>query len=264
MAFAPISSSSIPGLIRPANAESFFGSASADSIIGAGIADSGSSDGQVALSLTLSAKREINRILGYKLELTPSEKQRLTELQADITKIEAKINDGTVREDELNDRTEMIEEADRIIGKPIVEVEADDKLKEYNDLKLAILQPKLSDARKRQIEFMQRYKDNLELQISESPGRITLQQAFRSVSSQLERLNPLRSASELNPREAKAYDDIVELMNDHTGVKVEITAAETRRVEALQKAISDFQSRLPDFSQPSASQAARAYASLAL
>lgn len=45
-------------------------------------------------------------------------------------------------------------------------------------------------------------------------------------------------------------------------MKVELTVAETRPVEALQKGIADFHGQIPDFSQPSAQQAKRAYTAL--
>lgn len=255
--------SSAYNFFRRDAAESLFGSTSADTIIGAGLAGS-SNAGQNALTLTIAAKREINIIRGYKPELTLAEKQRLLDLQKKIQKIDVKINDGTVRPDELDDRVEFRNEADRIIGKPIVDVEADDTLKEYNTLKLAVLQPRLDPTLRKRIEFMERYKDTLEKELSFNPERLSLQRAFRGVAAQLDRLNPLRSPSQLPGQEIKTYDDLVELINDHAGAKVELTVAETRRVEALQKAISDFQSQIPDFSQPSAQQAARAYTALVL
>jgi hypothetical protein len=74
-------------------AESLFGSTSAQTIIGAGLAGS-SSNGQNALTMTIAAKREINRIRGCRLELTLAEKHRLLDLQEDIRKIDSKINEG--------------------------------------------------------------------------------------------------------------------------------------------------------------------------
>ena len=68
---------------------------------------SGTSDRKSALSLINAHRREINRIRGYKVELSLAEKQKLSELQADIQKIEAKVTSGTVRADELEDRAEM-------------------------------------------------------------------------------------------------------------------------------------------------------------
>jgi hypothetical protein len=143
-------------------------------------------------------------------------------------------------------------------------VEADETLKEYNNLKLAVLQPRLDPALRKRIEFMERYKATLEKDLSFIPDRPALQRVFRSIASGIDRLNPLRSPSQFQAREVKTYDDIVALINDHAGVKVELTVAETRPVEALQKAIADFHGQIPDFSRPLAQQAARAYTALVL
>lgn len=254
--------SSAASFFKVPAAESLFGSTSADAIIAAGVSSNAGSNEQIALATTIAAKREINRIRGYKIELSPAEKQRLLNIRTDIEKIEAKVGDGTVREDELVDRAELLEEADRIIGKPIIDVEADAKLAEYNALKVAILEPRLDNATRDRVEFLERFKSNVEKQILESPDRLSLQRKLTSVSVILNQLNPLRSASQLSAREAKTYDDVVELINDHAGVKVELTAAETRRVEALERAITDLQGSLPNVSQPSSQQAARAYVAL--
>ncbi len=213
--------------------------------------------------MTAAAKREINRIRGYKLDLTPAEKQKLSDNQAEILKIQEKVSAGTVRADELEDRVELLEEADRIIGKPTVDVEADDRLGELNDLRLAILSPRLDNATQKRVKFMLRFKDNLETELNENPERFSLQQRFQAISRQIDSLTPLRPMSQLSRAEVKNYDDVVELINDHAGVKIELTAAEARRVAALEDSIASFQGSLPDFSQPSAQQVSRAYSSLA-
>lgn len=256
--------SAASSLFRPATAESFFGSTSADAIIAAGQSASVDSEQQIALAMTTAAKREINRIRGYKLELSLAEKQKLADIQTEILRIQEKIGAGTVRADELEDHDELLDEADRIIGKPIVDVEADETLATFNNLRLAVIAPKLDNSTKKRVEFMERFKDNLEQQIIENPERLSLQQKFQAVSAQIDSLTPLRPITQLSRVEAKVYDETVELINDYAGVKVELTAAESRRVAALEESIANFQSLLPDFGQPSAQQVARAYTSLAL
>ena len=87
-----------------------------------------------------------------------------------------------------------------------------------------------------------------------------LDQEFSSLDAQ-------RQAAEAYiESQAGAYDDIVELINDHTGVKIELTAAESSKVAALESSIAQFQSILgPDLSQqPTAQAVANAYATLKL
>lgn len=252
-------------IFQPANASSLFGASSAQDVIAAGAASSGTSDQQSAQVIIKASKREINRIRGYKLDLTPSELQRLRDLQEDIQKIQSKAAAGTVRADELDDRVEFLEEADRILGKPIVDVEADEKLAEYNNLRVALLEPKLEGSRAKRVAFIERFKASLEAEINASPERHSLQLKFQAINRQLNALKPLRSPTELSKAESKAYDDIVGLINEHAGVKIELTVAESAKVAALESSISKFQANLgPDPSQqPSAQAVANAYTALA-
>ena len=259
-----IGSNAASSLFPAVTGDSFFGSSSAESIIAAGQSAAGTSDQQSAQGIIKAHKREINRIRGFKLELSPTELQKLDKLQVKIQKIETKVAAGTVRADELDDRLEFLDEADRIIGKPIVDVEADEQLAEYNSLKIALLEPKLDNATAKRVAFMERFKASLGQQISENPERHSLQLDFQSVDRIIDQLKPLRSTSQLSKAEAKAYDDIVELINDHAGIKVELTAAESNRVEALESSIVQFQNVLgPDpSSQPTAQAVANAYTAL--
>ncbi len=247
-----------------ATASSLFGSASADSIFAATKSATGTSDQQSARAIITAHNRSINRIRGYKLALTPTDKQKLVELKEKIQTIETKAGAGTVRQDELDDRLEMLNEADRIIGKPIVDVEADLQLAQFNNLRLALLEPKLDSATAKRVAFLERFRDSTEDQINENPDRHSLQLKLQSIVRQIGVLKPLRSTSQLSKAERKTYDAIVTLINDHAGVKIELTSQESNRVAALQSSIAQFQGSLgPDPSQQPTPQAvARAYTSL--
>jgi hypothetical protein len=259
-----ISSSPASALFPSVSAETLFGSGAAGSILSAGQSASGISNQQSAATIITSQKREINRIRGYKLDLTPADLQKLSKLKEKIQEIEAKAAAGTVREDELNDRLEFLKDADRIVGKPIVDIEIDDKLEELNALKVALLEPKLDNATAKRVAFLERFKDTVEQQINEDPERHSLQLKFQSIDTLIKNLNPLRAPSQLSKAESKTYDDIVELINDHAGVKIELTAAESIKVAALESSIAQFQSILgPDLSQqPTAQAVANAYIAL--
>lgn len=145
-------------------------------------------------------------------------------------------------------------------------MEADEKLAEFNALKLALLEPKLDNATAKQVAFMERFRDSVKQQINEDPERHSLALKFQSISGQIDALKPLRSPSQLSKAERKTYDDIVELINDHAGVKIELTSRESIKVATLQSSIANFQGALgPDLStQPTPQAVARAYSSLAL
>ena len=61
-----------------------------------------------------------------------------------------------------------------------------------------------------------------------------------------------------------SYDDLVALVNERAGAKVELTVKEATKVAALQRSISELQSVLPPDSsgQPTAADVSRAYAPL--
>jgi len=127
-----------------------------------------------------------------------------------------------------------------------------------------LLEPKLDNATAKRVAFMERFKDTIQQQINKDPERHSLQLKFQSIVRQLDALNPLRSPSQLSKAERKTYDDIVELINDHAGVKIELTAQESDKVAVLQSSIANFQGLLgPDPStQPSVQAVANAYIAL--
>jgi len=259
-----ISSSPASALFPSVSAETLFGSGAAGSILSAGQSASGISNQQSAATIITSQKREINRIRGYKLDLTPADLQKLSKLKEKIQIIEAKASAGTVRVDELNDRIEYLKDADRIVGKPIVDIDVDDTLAEFNALKVAVLETKLDNATAKRVAFLERIKESLQQQINKDPERHSLQLKFQSIDTVINNLKPLRAPSQLSRVESKTYDDIVEMINDHTGVKIKLTAAESRKVAALESSIAQFQSILgPDLSQqPTAQAVANAYTAL--
>ena len=247
-----------------ATASAIFGSKSASSVFSAGETQIRTPAQQSAEVIITAQKREINVLRGYKPTLSQTEKQRLSELEEIVRDVEKKSLNGTARQDEIDDRIEAIAEADEIIGKPVVDVEADETLAEYNALKVGLLEPVLDSIKQKRVDKLTRLKAGLEEQIAENPGRRLLTSQFQTVSRQLEQVNPLNSPSDLSPAAQRTYDDVVELINNHTGVKLELTVGETRRVEELQSSISKLQSQLgPELgSGPTAAAVSRAYSTL--
>ncbi len=257
-------SSPVSSLFGSASPETFFGRGDGEAVIAAAQSGSAGTDPASAKAIVTAHRREINRIRGYKLELTRAEEKKLTELKEDILEIAGKALEGTARPDELDDRLEMLKEANRIIGKPIVDVEADDKLAELNALKVAILEPKLDNATAKRVAFLERFRDSIEQQVIRSPDRKSLKNKFNAIVQQIDTMKPLRQTSRLSKAERRTYDDVVELINDHIGAKVELTTRESDRVASLEASIVQFQAFVgADLSQQPTPQAvARAYTSL--
>ena len=247
-----------------ASASSIFGSTSATDVLFVGVAESTSPAQETARVTIESQKREINRIRGYKLQLSLTEKQQLARIQVEIQEINQKVNDGTARQDELDDRKELFNDADRIIGKPIVDAEADEVLAELAGGLEELLKPKLNNALAQQVERLERLKLTLEAKVVESPDNRTAAQQFQSAVATLARLSPLRDVAQLSVAETQVYDDLVEQINERAEAKVELQSRDAIRVAELQSSIARLEALLPaDLSQqPSSADVARAYVRL--
>ncbi len=241
-----------------------FGSPSTDSLFAAGLSQ-GASPEQETARVTIDAHRaEINRIRGYKLRLTPAEKNKLGEIQVRVQEIEGRATEGTVRDDELEERTQLLKDADEIIGKQTVDVEADQFLANTAGILEALLAPKLDPATAAKVERLERVKDNLENLVNERPESKTLRSQFQSITVQLNSLTPPRPVSTLSPAGLKAYDDLAELINDHAGAKIQLNSRETIRVVELEASIISLQGLLPPdpSQQPTSAAVSRAYTRL--
>ena len=247
-----------------AKATDVFGSPRVESIFAVGVTAAPTPQQETARVSIIAQKREINRIYGYKLQLTPAENQRLAEIQEEVLEIERKASQGTARVDELDDRIELLAEADEIIGKPVVDVEADDTLAEYSQAVETLLHPKLDPTQLAQVERLERVKATIEENLGDNPESPTLLAQFQSVSALIDNLTPPRPVSALSKTERDLYDDLAELINDHVGVKLQLNAKEMIRVAELERSILQLQELLPpDISQqPTPQSVSLAYARL--
>lgn len=240
---------------------SVFGAGDATSFFSIGVSQ-GATDAQQAAKVSIdAAKREINRIRGYKLQLTPAENKRLADIQTEIGELDKKAADGTIRADEIEDRSELFREADIIIGKPSAEVEADSTLEGLRQQIDDLLAPKLNGAQERRIEQLERVKANFEEQLENGAGDI-VRQRFRSISRQIQELAPPRQVSQLSVAEKTEYDRLVQEVNDYAGGKLVLNAQESARVASLERTIDQLSSSLPPdpSTQPTSAAVARAYA----
>lgn len=242
-----------------------FGSPSTDSIFSAGLNAPATQEQEIARVTIKAQKREINRLRGYKLELTPADNQRLTKLQIKISEIERKAQNGTVRDDELEDRLELLAKADEIIGKPIVNVDEDEavseKLSELAGILEALLEPNLNPTLAKRVERLERVKDTLEESFYANPESSTLRAQFQNIIGLVNALKPERAISELSTAERKTYDDLAVLINEQAGAKIQLSSRDSIRVSELEGSIINLQQLLAaDISgQPTPGDVARAY-----
>lgn len=244
-----------------AKATDFFGGDSAVAIFSVGISG-GATDAQLAAkSIIASNKREINRIHGYKVQLTPSDNQALRKLQEKVVVINDKAADGIATEYDLEKRIDYLAAADKILGKPVVDVEADDILATLNEKINDLLAKKLTPAVENRVKLLETLSASYEDKIARNVDSRLPQLQLQNVTRQLLALTPSRSISQLSDNERREYDQLVELVNKHVGEKLSLNSKDSIRVASLQATITELQSSLPaDTSgQPTAADVARAY-----
>lgn len=248
----------------PVEISSIFGGGSAVSIFAAKLS-SGASDAQQAAKVVVdSSKAEINRIRGYKVQLTPAENKRLTEIQTEISKINEKASNGTVRSDEIEDRSALFLEADTIIGKPSAGVENDDVLDGIRAKIDEVLAPRLSPQRQDRLDTLNTLLASFEERLSNDSSNVVAIRQVQNIQRQISNIDVPRRVTELSLSERQEYDALVEQANEHAGAKLLLNVRDTARVQALEETIAQVSSLLPDNSvgQPTAADVSRAYSRL--
>lgn len=232
--------------IGAAASELFGSSGNAQSIFASNVSVGPSQAQQSARAIVTAQTREVNRIRGYKLDLTSAENFRLTEIQGEILKIQEKVNGGTVRADELEDRVDLYREADTIIGKPVLatEVTEDEVVVDFASALETLLLPKLDTVTQSRVDSLLRVKDTLEENLSDNPDNSVVRAQFASVTNALDNLQPLRSVQSLSNEERALYDETVAAMNEYVDAKLQLSSKEAIRVRQLEESIANLQSSL--------------------
>mgnify|MGYP006921600771 CR=1 FL=1 len=243
---------------------SIWGASTAEDLLSITAGGAGNEAEQAAKLSIGAMEREVKRIRGHKLVLTPADNERLAKLQERIQLINQRTSDGEVRADELEERTELYREADKILGKPSADVESDDTLESLNVQIHDLLLPRLNPAQAKRLELLETMSKNLTKQLDEDSSSLTARRQFQNVSRQIKELTTARQIHELSISERNQYDDLVEQVNSHAKAKLELHSREAIRVYQLEKAIEDLKASLPPDTadQPSSAAVARAYTRL--
>ncbi len=246
-------------------ATSIFGGGSASSVFSFGL-QGGASDAQIAAQEVVNAtQKEINRIRGYKVQLTPAENKRLDEIQADIEKITQKTLNGSARPDELDDRELLFLEADTIIGKPSAGVEIDDTLTDLRDKIDEVFSPRLTPPQEKRLATLHTLLETFEDKLADDNTNVNTIRQLQNINRQIDAIDVPRKITELSVTEKLEYDRLVEETNEHAGAKLLLDSSESTRVQFLQETIDKMSGLLPadPASQPTAAAVARAYSRLA-
>ncbi len=188
--------------------------------------------------LQKSLKRKLDRVQGYRVDLTPAETRQLAKLQDQIVRLEQRAGPGGLSIDQYNDRAGLYREANKILGKDYVDVEADSVLKGLIDQVDALLEPKYRGAKKERLDNLRK----LEIRLYESFARgntsSALARQIANVKSQIASLVPPRRMSELSASERREYDALVEKVNARAGADYLLGARKREKAEAIQASMA--------------------------
>ena len=250
--------------VTKADATAFFGGGNALSVFSVNVGG-GATDAQLAAkSIISSNEAEINRIRGYKVRLTPTDNQQLRKIRGQVIELNEKAKSATATEADLERRVELLAKADKILGKPAADVEADDILATLREKINDVLAPTLTPAIERRVEVLENLKKSLEVQIGRNTGNKRPQLQLQNVVRQIGNLTPPRNVNQLSVSERREYDTLAKLTNKHVGEKLVLDARDSIRVFDLQTTINQMRSQLPPDTSgaPSPADVARAYTRL--
>lgn len=187
--------------------------------------------------LARSLKREVDRLQGYKVNLSTAETNKLTSLQDQIKRLEARAGPDGLSLDQRDDRAELYRQANDILGKPYVDVEADPVLSGLVKQVDTLLETKYSGATKKRLENLRSLEDKLFESYYGGNTSNSLARQIANVKTQIGRLAQPRPMSELSPGERRAYDALVEKVNARAGSEYLMPSRKRARAEALQKSM---------------------------
>lgn len=188
--------------------------------------------------LTLRAmERDIKRLQGLKVDITPADAEQLAKQQDLIQRIETRAGPEGLSELERKDRAEAYRAAFKILGKEFVDVEDDSVLKGLVREVDTLLEPKLRGEKKTRLERLRKLQTNLEVAFIGGNRSQTLVRQLNNVLKQVENLVPPRLMSELNPAEKREYDGLVEKVNARAGTEMILSSRKRERIEQIQSAM---------------------------
>lgn len=228
------------------SANEFFGAGdSAESLIA--ITSSATSAGGVQVApnqmVLKGLQDEIDRTLGYRTDLSISEKQNLADLQAEIEQFNQFAQARSLTTNELKERGDLYVEAYAILGKDYVDVAADEFLTEKTEeLGELMARKPVGDEAKRlaRLETMVEGITNRVEELGETGADIYYAQ-LRSLSRSIQLLTAPRDITELSRDEIRRHDEIADEINAYAGEELQIDSDKRFKIARLQDSMRAIQ-----------------------
>ncbi|MCB1517439.1 MAG: hypothetical protein KDJ19_07485 [Hyphomicrobiaceae bacterium] len=223
-------------------ATDLIGSADPSSIIAANV--SAAQQGGVSVTATdmivKGIQDEIDRINGYRTNLSVAEKQKLADLQTKIEGFNQTAQSRSLTQDEITERSDLYVDAYKILGKDYVDIASDEYLTQKTDelTELMATKPKGADAE--QLTQLETLKDSIYQRIDDASadGRDVSDLYYnqlRSITARITKLTAPRDISELSQDELRQHDEIADAINDHAGQEIQLKSDKRLQISRLQK-----------------------------
>lgn len=213
------------------------GTASAASVFSANLASSSASGVDSQQLILNGLQNQIDRIQGFRTNLTPAEKEQLTKYQTTITDINQTATTRLLTKIEIRDRADAYIQAYKILGKEYEDFSNDAFIQEKSTALTELLATKPKGAEAEHLERLENVlatlKDAATNRDTDPPA--TLIARITSVNRQVAQLTAARPISTLSKDELRQHDELVEAINIHAGFDVELTSRQKLQIEHLQK-----------------------------
>jgi len=219
------------------NSSNFFGPATADAMFSAGLVNGVQANELIVNSL----QRDLDRLNGYRVDLPPSQKEELADLQDQIGRINERVRpDGTLSSSDADERAKLYQDAYKILGKDYVEVKSDKALSELMEKVDKLLEPRLQGGQKARLERLRALEASQLESFDPSKTSKSSINYIRNIQIQIRDLTPPRKMSQLSVTEKADYNRLVEQINTKAGTDLLLNSVDREKAEKIQDTIYQF------------------------
>ncbi len=219
------------------NSDVFFGAPTANAVFAPSLQKSFEANDLIAKGL----KRDLDRLNGFKVDLTPSEKKELDQLQERIGRIAQRADpNGVLSDADARERQKLYQKAYKIMGKDYVDVKSDSKLKELMAKVDTLLEPKLRGPQAARLKQLRKLEENMLGGYEKGKTSNARINQIRNIQTQIRELTPPRKMTELSNSEKADYNKLVNEINKRAGSKLLLNSRDRARAEQIEASMARF------------------------
>ncbi len=190
--------------------------------------------------ITKGLQDQIDRLQGYRTNLSVAEKQKLADYQKKITDINQLASTRILTNIEKADRAEAYVESYKILGKEYVDYSDDAVVTKTAAALKDLIASKPKGAEAARLERLQVAFNGLTDQADKAEGDTPkyLASQILSLSRQINQLTAPRKISSLSVAERRQHDALVDKINEHVGYEYELNSTKKLKIEQLQATIN--------------------------